>query len=205
MLQPIRIAARMRLLAGSLLVGSLLATSVFAACNRVEGVPAVERRAIADSLAALVEAAYDFSRADAPASLLSLYPDSGRVISAAAGQALTTRDSLSGAIRGFWERVGQNMREPRFVLGSTWVDVITRDAAVMTLTYSIPHRTPAGNPHLVSGAWTMFWRRLDGRWVIVQEHLSDTPESTQSSVPDTSQTSGMADTASSATGTMHRH
>lgn len=184
-----------------LLAAGLLGCVAVVACTRVEGVPAVERRAIADSLSALVQAAYDFSRADAPASLLSLYPDSGRVISAAAGQALTTRDSLGGAIRGFWERVGQNMRDPRFVLGSTWVDVITRDAAVMTLTYSIPHRTPAGNPHVVSGAWTMFWRRIDGRWVIVQEHLSDTPESTQSSVPDSTASDSTATVASPP----HRH
>lgn len=191
----------MRLLGFGLSGTALLGIASLAGCTRVEGVPAVERRAIADSLSALVEAAYDFSRADAPASLLSLYPDSGRVISAAAGQTLTTRDSLGGAIRGFWERVGQNMREPRFVLGSTWVDVITRDAAVMTLTYSIPHRTPAGNSHVVSGAWTMFWRRIDGRWVIVQEHLSDTPESTQSSVPDSTGLTTGPPTAD----TPHRH
>lgn len=191
----------MRLLTIGLSGITLLGIASIAGCTRVEGVPAVERRAIADSLSALVEAAYDFSRADAPASLLSLYPDSGRVISAAAGQALTTRDSLGGAIQGFWERVGQNMREPRFVLGSTWVDVITRDAAVMTLTYSIPHRTPAGNMHVVSGAWTMFWRRIDGRWVIVQEHLSDTPESTRSSLPDTTGLAAGSPTAD----TPHRH
>ena len=70
------------------------------------------------------------------------------------------------------------MRNPHFVLGSTYVDVITRDAVVMTLTYSIPHTTPLNTPHVVSGAWTMPWRNQGGRWVIVQEHLSDTPEST---------------------------
>ncbi|MBL0940431.1 MAG: nuclear transport factor 2 family protein [Gemmatimonadaceae bacterium] len=159
----------------------LLAGNLLIACTRIEGVPPGERRIIADSLSHLITAAYDFTRADAPTSLLSLYPDSGRVISAAAGSVITTRDSLDGAIRGFWTRVGQNMRKPQFVLGSTYVDVITRDAAVMTITYSIPHTTPAGNQHIVSGAWTMCWRRTNDRWQIVQEHLSDTPESTMPS------------------------
>ena len=30
----------------------------------------------------------------------------------------------------------------------------------------------------VRGAWTALWRRQGGRWVIVQEHLSDAPEAT---------------------------
>lgn len=148
------------------------------ACSDPLRVAPAERRAIADSLSALVTAAYDFSKADAPQRLLSLYPDSGRVISSAGGRVITARDTLGGAIEGFWERVGRNMRDPQFVLGSTYVDVITRDAAVLTMTYSIPHLTPRGTRHVVSGAWTMLWRRQNGRWMIVQEHLSDTPEST---------------------------
>jgi hypothetical protein len=146
-------------------------------CSDPEKVPPEARRAIADSLSALVVAAYDFSAPDAPARLLSLYPDSGRVISGVAGQVTSTRDTLAGEIRGFWQRVGRNMQGPKFVLGSTYVDVITRDAAVMTITYSIPHLTPRNTPHTVRGAWTMLWRRQGGRWMIVQEHLSDTPDS----------------------------
>lgn len=147
-------------------------------CRSPQPIAETERRAIADTLSALVTNAYDLSRPDAPDRLLALYPDSGRIISAVAGHVTTTRDTLAGEIRGFWQRVGQNMQQPRFVLGSTYVDVLTRDAAVMTLTYSIPHRTPRNTPHVVSGAWTMLWRRQGGRWMIVQEHLSDTPEST---------------------------
>ena len=145
------------------------------ACSTTRAVPADERRAIADSLSALVTHAYDFSQPDAAARLLALYPDSGRVISAAGGRVTTTQPALRTEIESFWQRVGQNMQGPRFVLGSSYVDVITPDAAVMTFTYSIPHKTPDGSPHVVTGAWTTFWRRSGGRWQIVQEHLSDAP------------------------------
>lgn len=159
-------------------VAAVATLPALTACTDPLRVSAADRRAIADTLSALVTNAYDFSRPDPAKRLLSLYPDSGRVISAVAGRVTTTRDTLAVEIAGFWQRVGRNMQNPRFVLGSTYVDVITRDAAVLTLVYSIPHTTPQGTPHTVSGAWTMFWRRENGRWRIVQEHLSDTPEST---------------------------
>lgn len=152
--------------------------SLTTACQSPERLTTAERMAIADTLTALVTQAYDLRHPEAPARLLALYPDTGRVISAVAGRVTSTRETLAGEIRGFWERVGQNMREPRFELGSQYVDLITRDAAVVTLTYRIPHLTPRNTPHVVSGAWTMLWRRQNGRWRIVQEHLSDTPEST---------------------------
>lgn len=164
---------KMALTAGGF--GGLL---MLGACSDPLRVSPADRRVIADSLSALVAGAYDFGSLQGdPTRLLSLYPDSGRVISAAGGRVMTTRAALDGAIRGFWQRVGQNMQHPQFVLGSTYVDVITRQTAVMTLTYSIPHHTPQGRPHTVSGAWTMLWRNQNGRWMIVQEHLSDTPES----------------------------
>ena len=152
--------------------------TVMSACTDSLRVSPADRRAIADTLSALVTNAYDLAKPDPAARLLSLYPDSGRIISAVAGHVTTTRDTLAGEIAGFWQRVGRNMQNPRFVLGSTYVDVITRDAAVLTLLYTIPHTTPQGSPHTVSGAWTMLWRRENDRWRIVQEHLSDTPQTT---------------------------
>ena len=107
----------------------------------------------------------------------------------------STRAALKSEIDGFWQRVGQNMQGPRFVLGSSYVDVITPDAAVMTFTYSIPHSTPDGSPHVVTGAWTTLWRRDGSRWQIVQEHLSDAPPaSTPTMIP-----------AASGDSTAHRH
>lgn len=170
-----------------------------AACRGADYVPAAERQAIADTLRALVARAYDFSVPDPPRQLLTLYPDSGRVISAAAGRVSTTRAALQAEITGFWQRVGQNMSAPKFEMGSSYVDVITRDAAVMTFTYSIPHRTPRGQPHTIGGAWTTLWRRQGGQWRIVQEHLSDAPD------PNAALMSAPADTAPVDTASAHRH
>lgn len=138
-------------------------------------VSAAEQQAIEDTLKRLIERAYDFSRGGGVAQLMSLYPDSGRVLSSAAGRVTTSRDSLQVVLTSFWERVGQNMRGPRWTWGETYVDVLSRDAAVFTGTYTVPHRTPAGAPHVVGGAWTALFVRRGGRWVIVQEHLSDIP------------------------------
>ncbi|MEO7998582.1 MAG: DUF4440 domain-containing protein [Gemmatimonadaceae bacterium] len=162
----------------------LLTSALFgvSACSNAERVSVAERAAIADSLETLVKSAYDFSKPDVVPRLLALYPDSGRVISASAGHVSSSRTALATEIAGFWQRVGQNMQNPKFIIGSSYVDVITNNAAIMTFTYSIPHTTPMGLPHTVSGAWTTVWRRQNGRWMIVQEHLSDTPESTASSV-----------------------
>ncbi|HUF25950.1 MAG TPA: DUF4440 domain-containing protein [Gemmatimonadaceae bacterium] len=132
--------------------------------------------AIGDTLRALIERTYDFSRPDVVARLMSLYPDTGPVISAASGQALTERDSLREQIASFWEYVGQNMQDPRWEWTETHVTVLAPDAAVLTGVYRIPHLNPSGQPHTVGGAWTMVFRRIDGRWTIVQEHLSDRPQ-----------------------------
>jgi ketosteroid isomerase-like protein len=89
---------------------------------------------------------------------------------------LTSRDSIVRGIRYFWENVGVNMRNPTWVWDSMIIDVLSPDAAVMTATYHIPHRTPANVAHTLGGAWTAVFRRDGSRWVIVQEHLSDAPE-----------------------------
>lgn len=134
-----------------------------------------ERSAIADSLKRMVIAAYDLSKPDVVASLMSLYPDSGRVISASGGAMTKTRTLLDAQIRTFWKYVGSNMRQPKWQWTGMEVDVLSRNAAVMTSTYRIPHITPDGMKHVIAGAWTAVFARRGGRWVIVQEHLSDAP------------------------------
>ena len=129
--------------------------------------------ALADTLGGLLRDAYDFSRPDVVARLMALYATEDPVVSAAAGRVTTSRAALQLQIQRFWERVGQNMRDPRFLLGTPHVTLLGPDAAVLTTTYAIPHRTPEDRPHTLAGAWTAVFERRGGRWVIVQEHLSD--------------------------------
>jgi len=148
---------------------------------------AAERQAIADSITRQVKAAYDLSKPNVEQRLLSLYPPSGRIVSAAAGQLLTSRDSLAMGIKAFWENVGVNMREPKWVWDQMIIDVLAPNAAVMTARYHIPHLTPRNQPHTLGGAWTAVFEKRDGRWYIIQEHLSDLP-----SMPDSAMGMPMA-------------
>jgi len=134
---------------------------------------AAEKTVIADSLKRLVVSAYDLSKPDPVKSLMSLYPDQGRVISASGGVITTTRPQLEQGIKAFWTYVGQNMRNPKWQWTSMNVDVLAPDAAVMTSTYRVPHLTPMGMNHVIAGAWTAVFQKRSGRWVIIQEHLSD--------------------------------
>jgi hypothetical protein len=132
-----------------------------------------EKRAIADSLKHLVVATYDLSKPDPVGRLMSLYPSEGRVISASGGVMTTTRPQLQQAIQAFWTYVGQNMKQPHWEWTSMTVDVLAPDAAVMTSTYRIPHLTPMGMNHVIGGAWTAVFQKRAGKWMIIQEHLSD--------------------------------
>ncbi len=107
---------------------------------------------------------------------MSLYPDDS-LVSASAGSVVRTRAQLEEQVRTFWTYVGSNMQKPKWVWTSMTIDVLSHDAATMTSTYQIPHTTPQGRAHLLGGAWTAVFARRGGRWVIVQEHLSDAPSS----------------------------
>ncbi len=151
----------------------VLAAPVLAAgCRGAPPQAAGPDRALADTLARLIQHAYDFSRPGVVERMTALYPDSGRVISASGGQLLTSADSVRAGIRTFWDYVGKNMRNARWQWDSVYVDRLGPDAAVLTGTWSIPHIAPNNQPHVIRGAWTAVFRRLGGRWKIVQEHLS---------------------------------
>ena len=111
--------------------------------------------------------------------MLALYPDTGRVVSASGGRVLTSRDTLALGIRLFWENVGVNMRQPKWIWTQTYVDVLGPDAAVFTGTYRVPHVTPRGEPHVIAGAMTLVFARRGDKWGVVQEHLSDVPPTAQ--------------------------
>lgn len=134
-----------------------------------------EEKEIADSLKKLVVETYDLGKPNAVARLMSLYPTSGPVYSASSGHISTTRGELEQQIQTFWTYVGSNMRNPRWEWTAMHIDVLGRDAAVMTASYRIPHLNPMNMPHTIAGAWTAVFARRGGRWVVVQEHLSDVP------------------------------
>lgn len=146
---------------------------LLSACARP--VPPVPRNdaALADTLKARIEQAYDFSRPGVLQRMNALYPDTGRVISASGGRIIASADSIKAGIATFWNNVGQNMRNPKWVWGDVYVDRLGDDAAVLTATWSIPHIAPTGQPHVIQGAWTAVFRRIGGKWMIVVEHLSN--------------------------------
>ena len=154
---------------------AISAVTLAVGCGTTATMSDGERQAIADSISRQVKSAYDLSKPNVEQRLLSLYPPSGRVVSAASGQVLTSRDSLAMGIKAFWDNVGVNMREPKWVWDLMVIDVLAPNAAVMTAKYHIPHLTPRNQPHTLGGAWTAVFEKRDGRWYIVQEHLSDLP------------------------------
>ena len=148
-----------------------------AGCARGERQLSPGRRAqITTQIEREVRDAYDLSKPGVETRLLSLYADTGRLVSAAGGQMLTSRDSLFAGIRYFWQNVGSNMRNPRWIWDRMVVDVVAPDVAVMTATYHIPHLNPRGQPHVLGGAWTAVFVERNGEWKIVDEHLSDLPQ-----------------------------
>ena len=164
---------RIRSVLGCFAVAGAVASSFACSPKRAAEMSAGEKKAIADSLKRLVVSAYDLSKPDPVKTLMSLYPSEGRVISASGGVMTTSRPELEQGIKAFWTYVGQNMKQPRWEWTSMNVDVLAPDAAVMTSTYRIPHVTPNGTNHVLSGAWTGAFQKRGGRWVIIQEHLSD--------------------------------
>jgi uncharacterized protein (TIGR02246 family) len=139
-----------------------------------------ERAAIEAELERTMREAYDLSKPNVPERMLSLYALTGRVVSASGGSVMLTRDSIASGIRYFWNNVGANMRDPRWEWDRFYVDVLSPTSAVVTATYRIPHRNPSNEPHVLGGAMTAVFEKRDGRWVIIQEHLSDLPQSADS-------------------------
>lgn len=152
-----------------------LVVTALTACGGTPQPDSVADQALADTLKARIETAYDFSRPGVAERMAALYPDSGRVISVSGGQIVSTTDSLRAGIAAFWNNTGQNMRDARWVWGPVFLDRVGVDAAVLTGTWSIPHIAPTGRPHVIQGAWTAVFRRIGGRWLIVTEHLSTPP------------------------------
>jgi hypothetical protein len=145
------------------------------ACGRGASLTPAQRTTIAHEIDAKVRDAYDLSRPGAEQRMLALYADTGRIVSAEEGQIIASRDSVMLGIKLFWQNVGVNMRQPKWIWRHTYVDVLSPTSAVFTGAYRVPHLTPRNQPHELAGVMTMVFVKRGGKWGVVQEHLSDTP------------------------------
>ena len=157
------------------LVGLLAAGLASCTDRNPSSLSDADRKSIADSLKKLVVSSYNLSGPNPVQRMMSLYPESGPVYSTASGHISTTRRELQAQVDTFWHYVGSNMRDPRWEWTAMHVDVLAPDAAVMTASYRIPHNTPMNMEHVIAGAWTAVFANRDGKWVVIQEHLSDVP------------------------------
>jgi len=157
----------------------MVAATVASACTTgpSSGLDSAQAATIRKEVESAFRETYDLSKPGLADRMLAMYPKTGRIVSASAGEAHVSRDSIETGIRYFWSSVGANMREPQWIWDDMIFDVLSRDAAVMTATYHVPHKTPRGEPHTIGGAFTAVFQKRGGRWYIVQEHLSDLPPS----------------------------
>lgn len=149
-----------------------------ASCSRggSASVTPQQRQAITQAIETEMRAANDPTKPNLAARILSLYADTGRIVSASGGRAITARDTIAAGIHYFVDNVAANMRDPHWIWDRMYIDVLAPDAAVLTATYHIPHINPHGQPHVIGGAWTAVFQKRGDRWVIIQEHLSDLPQ-----------------------------
>jgi len=164
---------RTRILAA--IIGIALVIQFACGPQSTQAVSEADRKTITDSLEKLVTSAYDLSAPNPPQRMMSLYPQTGPIYSTSSGHISTTRKELQQQIETFWQFVGSNMRNPRWEWTAMHVDVLAPDAAVLTASYRVPHTTPMNMQHVIAGAWTAAFVNRGGRWVVIQEHLSDVP------------------------------
>ena len=153
----------------------LLGLGLLVVACRPQQPSAAERAAIANEIEREVKAAYDLKNPNMVKNELALYADTGRIVSVTGSNVSASRDTIYQGIRDAWTYVLSNMKNPTWMWGDFFVDVLSSDAAVMTTSYHVPHTTPQGHPHIIGGTWTAVFRKQGDRWVIVQEHLSDIP------------------------------
>ena len=159
----------------------LLLASLAACSGDLSGGQNAIIRAEVDSV---LRAAYDLSKPDVEKRMLSLYAASGPVVSASAGRLVTSPETLAMGIHYFWESVGVNMRGPKWIWDSLHVDVLSPTSAVVSAAYRVPHRTPRNQDHVIAGAMTAVFVKRSGKWIIIQEHLSDVPAPPAPPAPD---------------------
>lgn len=144
------------------------------------GVDSAQARDIRREVETAFRETYDLSKPGLAERMLALYPKTGRIVSSSGGRVVANRDSIETGIKYFWSSVGANMHDATWIWEKFYIDVLSPTSVVVTATYRVPHKTPSNEPHVIGGAMTSVMEKRGGKWVIVQEHLSDNP------APDTS-------------------
>jgi len=133
----------------------------------------MQRTALADSIEQWVAgpylAAHQSPNVD---TILALYASGADLAVAANGTIYPSYDSIITAARAFWGRPGVTAR---FTLGGARLNVLSRDAAVVTAMLTGAVRDSAGVETPMSVAWTAVLQRAGSGWKIVAEHTSWPP------------------------------
>ena len=133
----------------------------------------MQRTALADSIEQWVAgpylAVYQHPNVD---SILAFYASGAELASAENGMVFPSYDSIVATTRAFWGRPGLTAH---FTLGGAHVNVLSREAAVITAMLTGGVRDSAGVETPMSVAWTAVLQRAGSGWKIVAEHASWPP------------------------------
>ena len=133
----------------------------------------MQRTALADSIEQWVAgpyvAVYQHPNVD---SILAFYASGAELASAENGMVFPSYDSIVATTRAFWGRPGITAH---FTVGGAHVNVLSREAAVVTAKVTGAVRDSAGVETPMGVAWTAVLQRAGSGWKIVAEHASSPP------------------------------
>ena len=146
---------------------------VAAGCTARPPLDDQQRTALADSIEQWVAgpylAVYQHPNVD---SILAFYASGAELAVAANGTILPSYDSVVAATRAFWGRPGVTAH---FTLGNAHVNVLDREAAVVTAMVTGAVKDSAGVETPMRIAWTAVLQRAGSGWKIVAQHASVPP------------------------------
>jgi hypothetical protein len=160
----------------------LAAAIALAACSTAKPpLDEMQRTALADSIEQWVAgpylAAHQTPNVD---TILALYAGGADLAVAANGTIYPSYDSVVAAARAFWGRPGATAQ---LTLGGARVNVLSREAAVVTAKVTGAVRDSAGVETPMGVAWTAVLQRAGSGWRIVAEHASSPPPTAEPARP----------------------
>lgn len=150
------------------------AVIALAACSMAKPpLDEMQRTALADSVEQWVAGPYlaVFQHPNVD-SILAFYGSGAELAVAENGMVYPSYDSIVATTRAFWGRPGLTAH---FTVGGAHVNVLSREAAVVTAMLTGGVRDSAGVETPMSVAWTAVLQRAGSDWKIVAEHASWPP------------------------------